>query len=330
MNGSSDDDVLDVLGKVDTKQVRRFLAVLVASDSRSVSFVERRYRDDASNFAETLRFLSALSWISESQGVLTLTEAGLSACRLIDEDERIRDAIADAVTKASPYRRFIAQYLCRFSVRDGQATYQPSLSERARERPVRDLLMDLRLVSYVQPVDLYLLESRAAPLYVWSQNFGRTKDSAVLRRSQQRREELGFAAEVAVLHYERLRVGKDLARYVEHVADDQPFANYDIKSVTVTSKDLLDRFVEVKAVPMDSLRFYWSRSEIDAAQMLRDRYYLYLLPYAVTKGFDVSALVMVCDPYQTVYKDRNAWEVEEDVILCRKRPEESASVSSAD
>jgi hypothetical protein len=131
---------------------------------------------------------------------------------------------------------------------------------------------------------------------------------------------LGFSAELAVVEHERKRLGTELADLVEHISADQPYACYDIKSATVTAGQVADRYIEVKAVPEGTLQFYWSKSEVDVAKVLRDRYYLYLLPYAVNRGFDVGGLTVICDPHRTLTGDQNTWEIEEDVLVCRRKP----------
>lgn len=130
---------------------------------------------------------------------------------------------------------------------------------------------------------------------------------------------MGFAAELAVVAHERQRLGVGLAHLVEHISADQPYACYDVKSATVVEGQVVDRYIEVKAVPQETLQFYWSKSEVDAAKVLRDRYYLYLLPYTVKRGFDVGALTMICDPHRTLTGDQNTWEIEEDVLVCRRK-----------
>lgn len=318
MSGSSGDAKL--LSKISVGGVTRLLAVLSTLDSGRSSLVERRYGEHAQNFEETLRFLVDVAWVRNSNGVLVLTEAGASASRLGADDAQIRAVVLRAVVDVgSPYRLAVARYLRRFEIENARVVQRPALSERIKQRAVRDLLMNLRVVEYVPTEDLYLLESGANDLYLWALDFGNLKDRKTLERVQRRRQDLGFAAEVIVYEYERARVGAELARHVDHVSQERPFSSYDIKSVTKTDGGLLDRYIEVKAVPPDSLRFFWSRSELQAAQLLGDKYFLYLLPYEVDSGFDISALNMIGNPYATVYSAERDWFVEEDVVLCKRR-----------
>ena len=317
----SSGDLVEILSKVDTKQICHLLSILSLAQIRKPEFIERTYLEQARHFAETLQFLTDISWIAQRDRELSMTESGLSACRLVGDDAAIRDAILTAlIGNPSPYRHPVAQYIRCFKVDGPYLRHRPSLSERTREKPLRDFLMDLRSVSYSLLDEAYVLEDSVAPLYLWATNLVRPRSHKTFEEMQRRREELGFAAELAVLDYEKARVGGNLAAQVEHVSADQPFSCYDIKSLTVMAGQTVERYIEVKAVPVGSLQFYWSRSEIDAAQILRDRYFLYLLPYALGRGFDIEALLIVADPYRTLYGDHNNWEIEENVLVCRKRP----------
>ena len=112
--------------------------------------------------------------------------------------------------------------------------------------------------------------------------------------------------------------GPSLAHRVSHVSGELPFACFDIKSITVSGDEIVDRYIEVKAVPNESLQFYWSRVEVEAAKVLRERYYLYLVPYIVGRGFDISAVCIICNPQETLLQN-NGWKVEEDVFVCSRK-----------
>src|SRR5207247_11427206 len=92
------------------------------------------------------------------------------------------------------------------------------------------------------------------------------------------REQIGRAAELAVLDWERRRVGGKWQNLVRHVSGDNPAACFDIQSVSVLGSQVESRFIEVKAVAADSFEFHWSGSEIEAAEILHARYFLYLVP----------------------------------------------------
>jgi len=102
---------------------------------------------------------------------------------------------------------------------------------------------------------------------------------------QQKKEEIGRAAELRIIEYERERLCQlpDLAKNIVHTADRDVTAGYDIKSFETRSNEdgnSISRFIEVKAVSLLDYRFYWTRNEIEKSKYYQDKYFLYLLPIA--------------------------------------------------
>lgn len=310
---------LKLFEKLETKQIQYLLSILFQSTMRGKHFVETAYSERARNFVETLQFLKDMNWVKERHGELALSDAGSAAYAAAQDDEKIRKWLTEAlIAEVSPYRGDIADYLLRFSLSGSNPTYRPSLSVRLQQSPLRNFLMDIRAVTYRASDDTYLLEEDAADLYVWAINFRRSTSKEMLLLDAQCKEQLGFAAEIAILEYERDRVGARWAHKVEHVSAGCPFACYDVKSVTVRSGDAVPRYIEVKAVPHGSYQFYWTRSEVEAAQLLKAKYFLYLLPVTTSGDFDLKRILIVDDPYISVYQNSAAWQIEENVIVCRR------------
>jgi len=316
---TSSDKRLELFAKLETKQIQCLLNILFQSTMHEKHFVETAYSERARNFVETLQFLKDMSWVKEQHGELALSDAGSTAYAAAQDDGEIRKRLIEAlIEEVSPYRADLADYLLRFSLSGSNLAYRPSLSERLQQSPLRNYLIDIRAVTYRAADDTYLLEEGAADLYVWAINFRRSTSKEMLQSDATRKEQLGFAAEIAILEYERDRVGARWAYKVEHVSARSPFACYDVKSVTVRSGDAVPRYIEVKAVPPDSYQFYWTRSEVEAAQLLKSKYFLYLLPVSTSGGFDLKQILIVDDPYVSVYQNSEAWQIEENVIVCRR------------
>ncbi len=314
---ASSDKRLELFAKLETKQIQCLLNILSQTTMHGKEYVETAYSERARNFVETLQFLKHMNWVKERHGELALSNAEFTAYAA--DDGEIRKRLTEAlIADVSPYRANLADYLLRFSLRGSNLAYRPSLSERLQQSPLRNFLMDIRVVTYRAADDTYLLEEGAADLYVWAINFGRSTSKEILQSDAKRKEQLGFAAEIAILGYERNRVGALWAHKVEHVSTDSPFACYDIKSVTVQNGDAVPRYIEVKAVPSDSFEFYWTRSELEVAQLLKSRYFLYLLPVTAGGSFDLRRILIVNDPYSSVYQNSEAWKIEENVIVCRR------------
>ncbi len=316
---ASSDKQLELFSKLETKQIQCLLNILFQSTMHGKHFVETAYSERARNFAETLQFLKDMNWVKERHGELTLSNAGATGYAAAQDDGEIRKRLTEAlITEASPYRANLADYLLRFSLSGSNLAYRPTLSERLQQSPLRNFLMDIRAVIYRAADDTYLLDEGAADMYVWAINFRRSTSKEMLRSDAERKEQLGIAAEIAIFEYEKDRVGARWAHKVEHVSAGTPFACYDIMSVTVRDGDAVPRYIEVKAVPPDSYQFYWTRSEVEVAQLLRSKYFLYLLPVSTSGGFDLKRILIVDDPYSTVYQNSETWQIEENVIVCRR------------
>jgi len=316
---ASSDKRLELFAKLETKQIQCLLNILSQTTMHGKEYVETAYSERARNFVETLQFLKDMNWVKERHGEIALSNAEFTTYTAVQDDGEIRKRLTEAlIADVSPYRTDLADYLLRFSLSGSNLAYRPSLSERLQQSPLRNYLIDIRAVTYRAADDTYLLEEGAADLYVWAINFRRSTSKEMLQSDATRKEQLGFAAEIAILGYERNRVGALWAHKVEHVSADNPFACYDIKSVTVQNGDAVPRYIEVKAVPSDAFEFYWTRSELEVAHLLKSKYFLYLLPVIAGGSFDLRRILVVDDPYSSVYKNSGAWKIEENVIVCKR------------
>jgi hypothetical protein len=189
----------------------------------------------------------------------------------------------------------------------------------SRESELRNLLMDLEVVSHDAIAGTYVLNPKFNGLYTqMAREVGVVAPGSIAAR-RAASEAVGSTAEDVVLSYERERVGEDYAAQVKHVAQVDAAAGYDIESVTVLSGSMtIPRLIEVKAVPAANLRFYWSSNEVATAQRFGSWYYLYLLPVRAEGRLDTDCLVMLENPYQTVVQDNGDWCVEPEVLRCEK------------
>jgi hypothetical protein len=310
----------DVLADVETKHVQWLLRILSTFNIRRKQFVAANYNEQARNFQSTLQFLENISWVREEKNELNLTAEGESASQNAENTAEVKGRLTDAlIRKDSPYRDELAHYFKQFKKIKSQLIHQPSVPERLRESTLRNFLMDLGLVSYRAPGDVYVLEGEGVELYIWAANLGRSFTREEFRTLSERKEELGFRAELAVLDYEKSRVGVEFASRVEHISATTPFASYDIKSVSLEEGKPVARYIEVKAGPACTYQFYWTASEVEAARLLRTKYFLYVLPVSAFVGFDLKKMLIIQDPIVSVYQNPERWEIEENVILCKQK-----------
>ncbi len=91
---------------------------------------------------------------------------------------------------------------------------------------------------------------------------------------------LGDLAEAIILEYERKRL-KELgylpeSECVKSIGKKRVNAGFDIESFDGESRGMQhDRFIEVKGSGKKSLRFIWSKNEIEVAKKLGKKYWIY-------------------------------------------------------
>ncbi len=316
---ASSDERLDILARIETKQLQRFLQILANSELNGILFIEADYRDQGQNFKETLKFLTEIRWVREQDGKLYLTAEGEVAAAQANDDAETRKRLVESmIGETSPYHSQVAEYIKQFEKADSGLVHQPALSKRLGESPLRNFMMDLGLVSYRASDDKYQLKEEGINLFVWAKAIGRYGSREQHARIARQKEKLGFEAELVALEYEKKRVGTDNEETVEHVSAKNPFACYDIKSVTLNGGKVIPRYIEVKACPAHICQFYWTVSEMDVARLLGPKYFLYLLPVATGGGFDLGRMLKVQDPISSVHENKQEWLVEENVIVCKR------------
>lgn len=311
------------LANVRPRDACRLLALVHDAKLRERSFIAARYADSGMHFEETLGFLEELGWIHADSGTVKLASkvpAGIIAAQGAHRALLFAEAVLEA---AGPYRHLFARYLSQFERSDGELTHRPSVEARLRDASVRDFFMDLGAVTHRLDGDFFVLESPFAPCALWARNV-LSPGLGQLARHAEDRLTLGYQAELAVVDWERDRLQHAHDDRVRHVAADNPASCYDIQSITILGGDALPRFIEVKAVSPASFEFHWSRAEIEAAEILGNRYFLHLVPVIGTSAFDLARMEIIQDAYAEVYRNPSKWSTTLADIVCRKR-ESSAS-----
>lgn len=317
MRGSSGNRSSGFVG-LQLPNIVTLLRLLNELELASSSFVERRYSESAVGFKTTLRFLTTLGIVREDQGQLTIAQKWRE--QTIEKTEDLAPRLVNTITSTeSLYRLEVFEFLRRFEVKDACPEYRPDLQQRSAEKAVRNFMIELGIVGYDREDDRYCLSHDSTEVYARAV-CGPAVSSAKLRTNLRRKEEIGLAAETAVLAYEKERVGPQLAEKVEHIAATNVAAGYDIQSVSVCSDEtILPRYIEVKAVSGDSFRFFWTSNEQNAARAFGPWYHLYLVPIGKSGTVDLRELLVVRDPCCSILGNTAEWAVEEGVLECQPK-----------
>jgi len=283
-------------------------------------FVERKYRERAIGFFETLAFLASIQAVKVHGDRLLITKdfTYLEKERSLGTSGAVLRLLSE---KDTPYRQEMLEYINQFRVSDGSAILRPTVESRSADSAVRNYLIDLGIVSYDSTAECYRLNGENSGLFACAQQRHKGVLPSELKRRMQAQEELGQKTEAAVIGFERLRVGSQYAQRVEHIGIRDVAAGYDILSVTVCKNGtVVPRYIEVKAVPVATYRFYWSANEIAMAESFGNWYYLYLVPVKSGGQIEVDSVHIIEDPHAEILGPRSVWNVETGVVKCNLDP----------
>jgi hypothetical protein len=313
MSDSSSNDVAGLFSRVHPSQVITLVQILRQVTISQVEFVESVYSERARHFDETLQFLEAAGWIKQTSGNLVLSDVA------VHSDVDLRRAIESLADKPSFYQNALADYLALFDVAGGKILYRASAQNHIEQSGIRNFLIAVGLLFPMEDGDGYVLSPDFSHLYLWSKNLVGARSKTALLNRMNDQSELGTSAELAVLDYEKRRLGPEWEGHVKHISAHTPGACFDIQSLSVDTRPANLRFIEVKAVPKNNFQFFWSAAELEAATLIRQRYFLYLLPVAGGNSFDLTNMQIINDPYVAVYQSADRWEKSEHVIVCRRK-----------
>ncbi len=117
----------------------------------------------------------------------------------------------------------------------------------------------------------------------------------------------GIMAEDFVLRKEKERLVKigrmDLASLVKKISDQNISAGYDILSFDGCKSSLIpDRFIEVKGSSNNQLVFYISKNEIQIAQKMQDKYWIYCV---LGVGNPTNQKIeIINNPYKRIFQEK--------------------------
>lgn len=116
-----------------------------------------------------------------------------------------------------------------------------------------------------------------------------------------RRRKLSAIAEDAVVEFERKRLislGRAAeAALVRRISQLDVSAGYDIESFNGDGKVFeYDRFIEVKSSQQSDIRFFWTANEVEVANQLKQKYWIYFVPNTEPKKPSKISPVIINDP----------------------------------
>lgn len=309
--------------KITVKQILVFCEVLIESSLLKKEFLEQKYLRGALNFAETVNFLEHMG-LTKVRGNRIIPEPRYRSFLRRFKKTRLQEQMVkefileNLIIRKTQLSSYLEDFLLQFRLEGERWMFAPTSPERLKHSGLRNLLMDLGLIYLDSKQRKYGIADDYFTIYLqFRQSHKLSPDEFLL--VQNRREQIGRAAELVIIQYEKDRLSEyqHLAEKIEHTAAKDVLAGYDISSFDgklSKDKNPLPRYIEVKAVSVSDYRFYWTKNEIEKAKLCEQFYYLYLIPVVGERKFDLNSLKIIKNPYLNVYKNEKGWIRAEELL----------------
>lgn len=309
--------------KVTLNQLIVMSEVISSFPLSEISFIRQRYLKNALDFDNVIYFFEKLKCFKVRSTNIKVLDKCKRFLRQFKEARKPEEIVKgffseQLLSSKNTFSEYISVFISRFSLQDNIYKYTPSISERLRYSNLRNLFVELGVLSINSDSNTYVLGEK----YISRINLGirRPISPQQLLRDLKSKNEFGARAEIVILEYEKSRLTKypSLRRQIEYTARKDVAAGYDIKSFELSNKPI-PRFIEVKAVSHKDCGFLWSRNEIQCAQLHGKRYYLYLVPIGGKSEILKNDIQIMQDPYRRILNDKKIWEKNVELLSFKKK-----------
>jgi len=310
--------MISLFDNISFHQIKVLINIFYSLSELKHEFIKNWFQPDAQNYKETLDFLKGLKLVKIKDDIIILTDEFTKIIKEYNQNENIINnfLLKKLINSKNIFSREIFTYLSNFKIYNDSFEYTPTIERRLKESGIRNLFIELGLTWYDRQNKKYeITDNYVLDFIKYIENRKMTLEE--LQFILKKQEDLGKAAELEIIKYEKNRLKKkpQLLKYIEHTSKCNILAGYDIKSCELEKNDFQTpelRFIEVKAVSILNYRFNWSRNEIDKSKLYGMQYYLYLLPMVKGKRFDIKKLKIIRDPYKNIFKNENKWARQEE------------------
>lgn len=306
------------------KQLKVLIRVVNETSEKRLEMIKQRFKTISRNFDETSNFLKNLNILKENNGLLSLRkDFQAEAVNEKDIDDFLKPLLLKELLSTSmPLVNTVQAYLKKFRPTLDGFEYLPSATTNIKESWLRNLFTELGLVEYQETDRTYKINTKWQALFEAGQGQAKLAPNE-LKKILTDKEEIGAAAERAILIYEKKRLQNysELVKRIEHVAKYDVLAGYDILSWETKCQvdKLIPRYIEVKAVSTVDNSFFWTRNEVAKAQLYAEKYHLYLLPVIKNNEFDMSRLEIISNPITNIFNNTKDWEYKTETYLFTKK-----------
>jgi hypothetical protein len=278
----------------------------------NIVFVTKKFQNIFNGFSDILAFSVMADLVVVHGNKLNIK------CELPSDKNDLKDFLLKVIFKDTFYQESeLDKFINYLIFKNERYWFSGDKRTRLKTSGIRNFLIDLDFLNYSEEDDNYFVSNRGLK-YLYHVLTQKNLTPYELSKKLKNIEELGILAERVILKYEKLRLKKfpQLSNQIKHVSQEKVNAGYDIQSYTFKSNiiESTPRYIEVKAVSELDNKFYWSRNELAVAENLGNGYYLYLLPVKANKNFDIKNLIIIQNPYEKVFNNKNEWKAEMELM----------------
>jgi len=307
----------------------KFKSILVLFDllttvyQKEIQYLKQLYLKDAEDFEDCVEFLLSLDLIKLNSGYIELTpHLNRFLIKKPNEEETKRFLIKELLNKRNSN---VWSYLERFKNISDKYVFEPSISENLEYSKIRNLLIELGLVSYSFGERNYEITEKYFPAFINNTFKEHALSPEKLVKIIEDQNKIGKYAELEIFNYEKSRLSsrKDLLEKIEHKSLVDATAGYDIKSFTLGKNTVVyDRLIEVKAISIIEKKFFMTRNELEISKKNGLNYYLYLLPEIGKYKFDTTNLIIIQDPSKNIFES-DGWTIKIEQYSIEKKEYEN-------
>jgi hypothetical protein len=280
-------------------------SLLTVHDKR-IDFIKSIYNRQAQHFENVYELLITQKFVKESDNKVQLTRKANKFVNKnrINKTNLKNELITNLTNTNTDISDYVNSYLGLFEKVNNVYYHNPILAIRVETSGVRNLFIELGVISYNSEKDYYLLRKRFEHLSE-KISVSSTMSPKKLKQLNDRNEKLGLLAEKEIISFEKSRLSKhpSLIKKINHISLKNVAAGYDIESFEIPKKKkFVKRYIEVKAVPSENFHFFWSRQEMEHSKLYKNNYYLYLLPVVGKNTFDIEKLEIIRNPSIKILK----------------------------
>jgi hypothetical protein len=231
------------------KSILTLFELINKVNQKDIQYLKQLYSQDAENFEDCINFLLLLDLIKLKSSLIELTPKLDQFLLKRPTENQVKEFVLNNLLNKRNLD--VWDFLEKFTIIDHTYIFKPHLSENLHFSKIRNLLIELELISFNYDKKHYEITDKYIPYFI-----DIIKEHPLspekLKRIIEDQNKIGYLAELEIIQYEKSRLSscKDLEFKIEHISLMDTSAGYDIKSYTVEgNSNVSERFIEVKAIP---------------------------------------------------------------------------------